>query len=499
MRGSLRGGIWALGLSSVTLGAVSLVNEQPAGNMPPQVPLVSAPAAVAAAPDSSLTRTDPTAVAREYVADAPRLAAPDAETALPQADTDTATAPQTPAQEPAHDTPVVDDESTMIVTLLEPALDTIAAAPPHIPQPEAPAVITTRPAAPRAEQLNTAAPVVAGLAEDALVVVVPAQDATPTPQVAEIASAQPAITPQIRPQATPQQEPTVVAQTPAPVIVSPAPSNPASDAQTAAGAAPAAAQSGESRVLRLGGSSGLIAPPAIATEPPEREPQAQQALVRFGTAFENPAQLPLLAVLLVDDGTQQVAADEIAALGMPVTVVLHALDPNLRDRMAAYRAAGIEIAVQASLPTGAVPTDIEVAFEAVFGLMPEAAILYADGSGVLRNNRAATEQVMQILAADGRGLVTAPQGLGGALQAAQAAGVPAIAAIRNIDSAGEPADAIKRGLDQAGLRARQTGNVVLHGQLQASTLGALAEWAVTVNQSQLALAPVSAVLREVQP
>ena len=204
-------------------------------------------------------------------------------------------------------------------------------------------------------------------------------------------------------------------------------------------------------------------------------------------------------VLLVDDGQNGDLVAQVAGLGMPVTVVIHALAPNARDLMADYRAAGIEVAVEASLPAGAVPTDIEVAFEAVVGMLPEAAILFADGSGILRNNRAATAQVMQILIADGRGLVTAQRGLSSAESAARDAGVPVASIMRELDGAGEDESSIVRGLDQAALRARQTGTVVLLGVAQETTLSALATWAQTVNQSQLALAPVSAVLLDGMP
>ncbi|MCG3267548.1 divergent polysaccharide deacetylase family protein [Yoonia sp. I 8.24] len=531
MAGILRGSIWALGLGGTAVSIASLVAEQPAGNAPPQMPLVAAPETVA--PVSLEDETTPPAVAREFAVSAPRVSAPQAEIIAPAADTEPAVPPQTLELEAIQDDPAVADESTTVATLEEPALETTTAAQPEIPMAEEEAVIATQSAPPRAEVSETDSPTVAGIAEDALVAnapdvveapaapVVPAEDTqsiaelvpeeTPeesVPQVAEIAEPEPAPEPESIAPAIPLEEPIIEAQTPAPVIVSDAPETPAApelaqaEPDTTEPAEPAPApQANTGRVLRLGVSSESDAQDSdiAAEDDPSQGDLAETALQRFGTAFENPNEVPLLSVLLIDNGANADMATQIAELGLPVTVVLHALDPQAHDRAMAYQAAGVEVAVQVSLPAGAVPTDIEVAFEAVFGLIPEAAILFADESSVLRNNRAATAQVMQVLAADGRGLITAQRGLNAAQQAATEAGVPAAAIMRELDGAGEDEAAIKRRLDQAALRARQTGNAVLLGLVQDTTLAALADWSGGVDQQQLALAPVSAVLLDVTP
>ncbi|MDO6590647.1 hypothetical protein DS901_05690 [Loktanella sp. D2R18] len=529
MAGILRGSIWALWLGGTAVSIASLVAEQPAGNAPPQMPLVAAPETVA--PVSLEDEATPPAVAREFAVNAPRVSAPEAEIIAPAADTEPAVPPQTLELEAIQDDPAVADESTAVATLEEPALETTTVAQPEIPMTEEEAVIATQSAPPRAEVSETDAPTVAGIAEDALVAnapdvveapaapVVPAEDTqsiavlvpeeTPeetVPQVAEIAEPEPAPEPESIAPAIPLEEPIVEAQTPAPVIVSEAPETPAvpelaqAEPETTEPAEPAP-QANTGRVLRLGVSSESNAQDRdIAAEDDLSQGDlAETALQRFGTAFENPNEVPLLSVLLIDSGANADMATQIAELGLPVTVVLHALDPQAHDRAMAYQSAGVEVAVQVSLPAGAVPTDIEVAFEAVFGLIPEAAILFADESSVLRNNRAATAQVMQVLAADGRGLITAQRGLNTAQQAATEAGVPAAAIMRELDGAGEDEAAIKRRLDQAALRARQTGNAVLLGRVQDTTLAALADWSGGVNQQQLALAPVSAVLLDVMP
>jgi polysaccharide deacetylase 2 family uncharacterized protein YibQ len=396
------------------------------------------------------------------------------------------------ADAPEIELPAAEEPAVEVLTAEAPSTDELEAEAPIVEEPAASVVAAVE--EPAALEVTQSAPQT--LVIEPAPVEAPVEDA---PQVAEIAEPDPIPEPESMTAAAPQEEPIVEAQTPAPVVVSEAPEAPSATVEAPATPAPTQ-QPNQNRVLRLGGSAS-VKTQDVATDTPEsvEEEAPQTALHRYGTAFENAGDVAMLSVLLLDDGSQGVMATKIAGLGLPVTVVLDALDPNARDRMVAYQAAGIEVAIQLSLPAGAVPTDIEVAFESVFGLLPEAAILYANEGGVLRNNRAATAQVMQVLAADGRGLITAQRGLTGAQQAAAAAGVPAAGIMRDIDGAGETADVIKRGLDQAALRARQTGDVVLLGRVQDATLTALADWAGGVNQSQLALAPVSAVLLDVMP
>jgi polysaccharide deacetylase 2 family uncharacterized protein YibQ len=75
-------------------------------------------------------------------------------------------------------------------------------------------------------------------------------------------------------------------------------------------------------------------------------------------------------------------------------------------------------------------------------------------------------------------------------------GVPVANIARELDGAGESRDAIERSLQQAALRARQSGNVVLLGRTTPDTLAAIRNWAESSDPSQIALAPVSAILLE---
>jgi polysaccharide deacetylase 2 family uncharacterized protein YibQ len=136
---------------------------------------------------------------------------------------------------------------------------------------------------------------------------------------------------------------------------------------------------------------------------------------------------------------------------------------------------------------------VEVAFEAAFQFLPEAAMLFSLGTGAIED-RAVMGQVMQILAADGLGFVTVQRGLSDATRAAEQAGVPAATILRDLDGENEDSGAIARALDQAAFRARQTGDVVILGRLTPSTVTALREWTAALDQTSLSIAPVSAIL-----
>ncbi|WP_394177827.1 divergent polysaccharide deacetylase family protein [Yoonia maritima] len=490
------------------------------------MPQVAAPQATQSAEIDLDTGTTPPEVDREFAVTAPRVSAPEAEVAEPTTDTEPAAPPQTLQLETELSVPTDVDESTIVTALEEPVLPATTVEPPQMPSAAENVVIATQPTQPASEVGEADVPTVEGIAEDALVAPAPEWIAEPAPteifvdelpfldaeepevaaerEVAEVPVPEIVIIPEPETIPDPVELPTgqdapsegseVPPQTPTPVGVAPEPTEPSVTDESE----PTVITSGPGKRIKVNRPS---AEPETTPEPEteavtdeEAEATDLPALQRFATAFENPNGMPLLSILLVDDGTNGDMAADVASMPLPVTVVLHALDPNAAARMQAYRAAGIEVALQTSLPEGAVPTDVEIAFEAAFGILHETVMLFSDGTGVLQNDRAVTDQVMQILASDGRGLVTVQRGLGSAQRAAEQVGVAATTVLRDLDGAGEDQSAIERALDQSALRARQTGDAVLLGRVQPETISALTNWALTVNQDQMLVAPVSAVL-----
>ncbi|MGY9033893.1 MAG: divergent polysaccharide deacetylase family protein, partial [Rhodobacterales bacterium] len=142
----------------------------------------------------------------------------------------------------------------------------------------------------------------------------------------------------------------------------------------------------------------------------------------------------------------------------------------------------------------ATPTDVEIALEATFATLPETVLLLDAGDGGLQNDRAVTEQAMERLAKDGRGIVVVSKGLNMALRAAEQVDVPAGVIFRDLDAEDQDARVIRRFLDQAAFRARQESGVLLLARVRPNTISALVLWGTVNRAGQVAVAPVSAVL-----
>lgn len=205
--------------------------------------------------------------------------------------------------------------------------------------------------------------------------------------------------------------------------------------------------------------------------------------------------LPLLSIILIDEGALGPAGIEaVAAIPFPVSIAIDATRTDAAERIAAYRARGVEVLAIARLPEGATPQDAEVILGTALDAAPQTIALLDPGDGGLQGDRGVTELAMARLAESGRGFVTASRGLNTALRTAEAEGVPASVLYRDLDSEGQEARVIRRFLDQAAFRARQQSGVVLLGRVRADTISGLTLWGSAARASQVNLAPVSAVL-----
>jgi hypothetical protein len=558
MRGFLSGVFWGLVLSGVGLSAASLMAPQPAGNRPPDAPLVEAPAEAQGETDVAAGVSAPAVEAEAPAAVA--VAGP----AAPVGDSVPAAADTAPAEVPALGV-AVDGLAPPPMTLgavdgMAPegeAVDLGAVArAPVVPAPETEVAAETTPAAPLSAaevapvpevDIAIAPPEIAGgevapdvapdiAAEDAAErvpatgVAEPAQPADPAaggdapviggdappalpevaqvilPPVADVAAGEidaPAVA---AADLTAEAATEVVAEADVPAVAI-SPGLPAGTGAEAAalpqvGAAPvpdAPAVAPE----ELPGVNGEARLPGGRTDVLVNRPSAapevpvaaiEPALARFAADWASAGGLPQMAIVLVDDGTLGGAAAAVAALPMPVTVAIEPGSPGAAEAMAAYRAAGIEVMAVSRLPAGATPTDVAVTYEAVFARLPEIIGMIDTGEGGLQDSREVTEQAMARLAADGRGAVVPGGGLNMATRAAGDAGVPVAILSRSIDPEGADAAAIRRALDQAAFRARQESGEVLLGRVQAETLSALMLWGTGGGVERVEVAPVSALL-----
>lgn len=219
------------------------------------------------------------------------------------------------------------------------------------------------------------------------------------------------------------------------------------------------------------------------------------ALVDFAAAFDNPDDLPLMSVVLIDDPSFDVAREDLIAFDFPVTF---AIDPTRSDAAAAaaaYRAAGHEVVALAEIfPTGATAQDIEVAMSAMRQALPEAIGILDRASNGIVGNRTSLGALLPPMQEAGMGLLAYPDGLNSGVGTAQRAGVPATTLYRVLGEGNERAPVIVRFLDRATFEAAQDGATVVLGRANSETVTALYSWRLGNRADQVVPAPLSAVL-----
>ena len=146
------------------------------------------------------------------------------------------------------------------------------------------------------------------------------------------------------------------------------------------------------------------------------------------------------------------------------------------------------------IPEGATPGDLEQTFQSLAATLPEAVGVIDQAAGGFQGNRPLATQVVPILTAQGRGLVTFDAGLNAADQEARRAALPSAMVFRRLDAEGEATATIRRYLDRAAFKAAQEGRVVVLGDTRPETVAALLEWAVEGRAASVALAPITAVM-----
>jgi len=218
-------------------------------------------------------------------------------------------------------------------------------------------------------------------------------------------------------------------------------------------------------------------------------------LEAYAAPFSNPDGKPLMAIVLIDDGSSPISFEALADFPYPISYAVDASWPGAAEAADKYRAAGLEVLAMADLPPGAGASDTEVAMQSYLGAVPEAVAVMEGTDGGLQSSRAATEQLIPILQDSGHGLVLFPNGLDTAQKLISRQGVPVASVFRDFDAEGQDATVIRRFLDQAAFKAgQQEQGVVMVGRLRAETVSALLLWGLQDRAGSVALAPVSAVL-----
>jgi hypothetical protein len=336
----------------------------------------------------------------------------------------------------------------------------------------------------------------------------PSAEGADAPAVLAVAQSDPAEPPSPGPEPLPVQAPAALPQV-LPATPGPAEEAIALDEATPSEPEPPALPAPAAvRILRLGAAPAAPEEPSQdptgeATEDTADAPAAEAAplpedapaLLRHAAPFAPPAEArPLLSVILVDEGLAPPLPQVLAALPVPVSVAIDPALPDAAERLAAYRAQGIEALVVASLPELAKPQDAAVFLGAAVEELPDTVALLDLGQGGLSARNATAQMGLSIAARTGQGVVMAPQGFNSGLAAAQSQGVPAVQILRDLDSAGQDNPSIRRSLDDAVRRAGQGAQPVLLGRIRPDTLQAIADWTAEGRAEEVTVAPISALL-----
>lgn len=508
IKGIMSGTISGAVVSCMALSVVSLMSEQPAGNAPPQAPLVQAPQvdvdSTQVAGHDSVSNPD---LNQDEVISEPPIAtiaaSPNTDSDIPLADTSPAQVPQTASVETQLGSPDAGPSPDLVASIEQPVLPNPLAAAPNQPINEDDLSISTEPAQPAPPAVEPAEifvvdnidPVIEpeittqalGLPSDTTPIApVTIVDAAPQIEIA----AQPDLaveppTQDLTAHETPE-DPIVAAPvtTPAPRVLSLSAS---ADNGDTTSSLPTGDQSITIRrpgdVVTVSDSTAEI---VILNEGP--------ALEIYAAEFDNPEAKPEMSIVLIDDGTVSNAVTVLQTLPFAVTIALDPARPDAPQAMASYRDAGFETIAIVNLPQGATTQDVAVGFEATFAQLPETVAILDSGIGGLPNDPGALRQAMALLSEDGRGFISVSKGLNPAEREAARAEVSAAIVYRDLDSDGQDARVIRRFLDQAAFRSRQESGVVLLARMRPETISALILWGTGNRAEQVAMAPASAVL-----
>lgn len=479
------------------------VVEVPAGSefnraKPEEAPVLPAPQPAPAAAAAPVVVAPSADDAGPAMTERLPAAAPESQAGAPAAIAEPAPQPEAIAEAPASDTAVpVPPPGEAVLPDLAPAAPEPAApaAPAPLPEPGAapsPAPEAAEESVPEPEpETEIAEPLPeAEIAEPLPQVIAPTPEAVPETGGAIVpapaASAPAAIRPRIITPGNGQ------ATGNGPVIIDVAPQPP-----IGAAAGPAVGFNQKvpgvqvNRLPRIG-----VADPAPAPEAADAADAAPDtAVARFGAAFANPEGKPIIAVVLIEDGSGASAdAEAVAAIGAPVTIALDPEKPGVAVLAQTYRLSGDEIAILATaMPAGATPSDLEVSYQGFVQTLPEAVALVAGPGSALQSDRRIAQHLASLLATEGRGLVTAARGLNPARQAAERAGVAYAGIARSLDEEGQDEASMKRLLDRAAFDAARGGNIVILGKATPATVAALRGW-IEAGQKDAVIGPLSAVL-----
>jgi polysaccharide deacetylase 2 family uncharacterized protein YibQ len=221
---------------------------------------------------------------------------------------------------------------------------------------------------------------------------------------------------------------------------------------------------------------------------------ATPALVQFAQYNEIDTNKPKMAIILLDDGTETVDLDILAAFPYPITFALDATRPGAVAAMQMYRKRGFEVVVIADFTPGITAEEAQIKLQNDLRKLPHAVAVIETQQRDLQVTPAVASRIAQLLKRTGHGLILFPQELNVTRRLARKTGVPAASVFRDFDSKNQGSRIIRRFLDQAALRAHSESGVIMIGRLRAETIKALVLWGLQDRAGRVALTPISSIL-----
>lgn len=503
LRGFVAGLFWGGIVSAVGLGVVSELAPLPANQDKAPV----AEAATAEVPSTEPVSTAETPAAEVAAPATPEPAAPaEADAATPATPT-AEPAPAAPAASPTPTEPAAAEPAPAELAPVEPAPQatppkSVPTAPAAVPAPAGlpPSPATTPEAEPAPQPSAPVAPI-SGEGADAAPAPAEAPPAPPSP---EPAAAEPPVPVQPAPDqaAVDDTDAPLPGEVPAhsPLAPVPEPDAPAPVVEPAAPAEPLLDRpepglEGEVEGVTTNRLPRIEAEAPATPEAAKATPADPRPVVRYAAAFDNPQAKPLFSILLIDDGQAKFDRAALAALELPITIVLDPAAPGAEYLAELYRRGGKEVAMLATqIPEGAAPSDLQVTLDAHAKVLAQSVAVVDLPEGGFQNNRQIAADLVPFIKDQGRGLVTFDKGLNAGDQVAQREAVPSALIFREIDAEGEDTAAMRRHLDRAAFKAAQDGRVAILGRAQPETIAALLEWSIEGRAGSVALAPLTAVL-----
>lgn len=242
----------------------------------------------------------------------------------------------------------------------------------------------------------------------------------------------------------------------------------------------------------------MVAAPPDATPVITHSTPPWRPVERYATSFDAPATVPLMGIILVDDGTFNFTTEGgLAALGAFPHPISIAVDPALPDaayRMRHFRDAGLEVFAHVSLSNEVDVSEVETVLVAALSRMDLTVGILEASAGEMQQPLDRAQEVARVLVATGHGLVTQNHQFNIAPNLALKAGVPADHVFSTLDPHPEDTGVIRRALNLAALRAVQRDSVIVQATLQREIMANILLWTLQDRATPVRLAPVSAVL-----